>query len=310
MLRSSAWNSLGVLDAEHEIKPGLQRIVFVALGLLLLVSALLKVEGPGDGALGQNTILFSSRLRLLVMEAEAILGLLLLSGWAKRAAWSFAVAFFLVVAGTSLYLGMMGQSSGGCFGRVKVSPWGAFALDMACLAALGLCRPSFRRGQEESKAAPHRLRDVFTIAGGSSAILVLFVGGVFLTGGNRPGDFLVRLRGERITVEPLVTDMGSDTGGQIRSFAVLIHNYTDHTITITGGTTTCACIATDDLPVSIPPGGSATVTVVARFKGTPGLFQQEFSFYTDDKDQDRVLAQFRGQIIGSSNQEGATLPSN
>jgi hypothetical protein len=107
--------------------------VFVGLGLLLLLTALLKAQGSDEGALGQNTILFSPRLRFAVMEAEALLGLWLLSGWAKRAAWFFAVAFFLVVAGFSLYLGLMGQSSCGCFGRIHVSPWNAFALDVACL---------------------------------------------------------------------------------------------------------------------------------------------------------------------------------
>lgn len=62
---------------------------------------------------------------------EGLLGLLLLSGWAKRAAWFLAVTFFLIVAGVSLYLGLMGQSSCDCFGRIRVSPWGAFALDVA-----------------------------------------------------------------------------------------------------------------------------------------------------------------------------------
>jgi len=277
--------------------------VFVALGLLLLVTASLKSQGPADGALGQNTILLSPRLRFLVMESEAILGLLLLSGWAKRAAWFFAVAFFLVVAGVSLYLGLMGQSSCGCFGRIHVSPWSAFALDVACLAALGLCQPSLHRGQRENAAASGRWREAITIAGGAGVILAVCVGGILLAGGSHPGDFLARLRGERISVEPPVTDMGSDAAGHFHRFTVRLHNHTDHAITIIGGTDNCSCKATDDLPVTIPPGGSVPVSVVAVFKGTPGMFQQEFQFhYIDDKHQGLVLvARYKGRVIEASN---------
>jgi len=299
MLRSAAWNSVNFLCAEQEKGARSRRIVFVVLGLFLIVTALLKAQGTADGALGQNMILFSPHLRFLVMEAEALLGLWLLSGWAKRTAWVFAVAFFLVVAGFSLYLGLMGQSSCGCFGRIQVSPWSAFALDVACLAVLGLCRPSFRRAEREITTASLWLREAITITCGAGAILAMCLGGILLAGGSRPGDFLARVRGERISVDPPVTDIGSDVAGKRRQFTVRLQNHCDRTVKIIGGTTSCACVVTDDLPVSIPPGGSVPVAVRAGFKGTPGLFQQEFVFYTDDKKQKRVLARFKGWITES-----------
>jgi len=281
--------------------------VFAALGLLLLVTALLKFQGPAGGALGQNTILFSPRLQFAVMEVEALLGLWLLSGWAKRAAWFFAVAFFLMVAGVSLYLGLIGQSTCPCLGRLHISPWSAFALDIACLAALGLCRPSFRRGETGTPAASLRLREAITIVGGASAILAVCLGGILLAGGSRPSDFLARARGDRISVEPPVTDMGSGVAGQPCQFTVRLHNHTDHTITIDGGTANCSCIATDDLPVSIPPGGSVRVTVSTGFKGTPGLFQQAFQFYyADGEEEGRVLARFEGRVVSPRSDKSQT----
>lgn len=303
MLRLTAWNGWEVVRAAQDKGARSQRIVFAVLGLFLVVTALLKVDGSADGALGQNTILFSPRVQFAVMEAEGLLGLWLLGGWAKRAAWFFAVAFFLVVAGFSLYLGLMGQSSCGCFGRIHVSPWNAFALDVASLTVLGLFRPSFQQEQGEAKAAAHhRLRESVWIAGGAGAILIVCLGGVLVAGGGRPGDLLARLRGDHISVEPPVSDMGSDVAGQTRRFTVRLHNHTDHTIRIVGGTTSCACIATDDLPVSLPPVSSVLVTVSARFKGTPGLFQQQFVFiYTDGKEQGRIVARFEGRIVKSSN---------
>jgi hypothetical protein len=191
------------------------RILFASLGLFLVVTALLKAQGPADGALEQNTILLSPRLRFVVMEAEALLGLWLLSGWAKRAAWFFAVAFFLVVAGISLYLGVMGQSSCGCFGRIQVSPWSAFVLDVACLALLGLCQPTFRQGERDA-AASRWLCEGLTIAGSAGMVLAICLGGVLLAASSRPGDFLARVRGEDVSVEPPVTNMGADVAGQNR----------------------------------------------------------------------------------------------
>jgi hypothetical protein len=279
------------------------RLVFTALGLLLVVTALLKVQGPADGALGQNTILFSPRLRFAVMEAEALLGLWLLSGWAKRPAWLVTVAFFLIVAGFSFYLGLMGQSSCGCFGRIQVSPWNAFALDVACLATLGWVRPSFRRGEGESTVRSPRIREVLTIVGGAVVILTICLAGVLMAGGSRPGDLLARMRGDRLTVEPPVTDMGSDVAGQTRRFTVRLHNHLNRAVKIVGGTANCSCLATDDLPILIPPGESRPITVFGAFKGSPGLFQQEFYFYTDDKDQDRVLARIKGRIIDPSSSQ-------
>lgn len=273
------------------------RIVFGVLGLFLVVTALLKAQGPADGALGQNTILFAPRLRFAVMEAEALLGLWLLSGWAKRSAWFFAVAFFLVVAGFSLYLGLMGQSSCGCFGRIHVSPWNAFALDVTCLAALVICRPSFRRTGGEKSIISNFLREALPMAGGVCAIFAVGLGCVLLAGGSRPDDFLARLRGEQLSVEPPVTDIGADVAGRIRQFTVRIHNHTDRTTKIVGGTANCSCLATSDLPVMIPPGESRPVSVVVAFRGSAGLFQNEFLFYTDEERQKRVLARFKGQII-------------
>lgn len=286
-----------------------QRIAFAVLGLLLLVTALLKAQGPADGALGQNTILFSPRLRFAVMEVEALLGLWLLSGWAKRAAWFLAVAFFLIVAGVSLYLGLMGQSSCGCFGRLHVSPWSAFTLDVACLAVLGLCRPSFRRVEDEKAIDLRRLREALKIVGGAVALLAVCVGSLLLAGGSRPGDFLARVRGEGVSVEPPVTEMGADVAGQTRQFTVRLHNHWDRTVKIIGGTASCACLAIEDLPITIPPGGFEQVTVLARFKGTRGLFEQEYQFYyVDGENQNRVLARFQGRILEAVNQTSEKTP--
>ncbi len=196
----------------------------------------------------------------------------------------------------------MGQSSCGCFGRIHISPWSAFALDGACLAMLGFCWPSLYV-QREISTASRWWREALAIAGGAGAILAVCLGSVLLAGWRQPGDILARIRGEQISVEPPVTDMGSGVAGQVRRFTVRLHNHTNRSITITGGSANCACVAIDDLPVTIPLGSSEIVTVVGRFKGTVGPFQQEFSFYTDGNEQDRVVARFKGWITESPNKQ-------
>ena len=296
MPQSKLRNGFGVLQAVQAKTARSQRIVLVGLGALLLATALLKAQGPSEGTLGQNLILFSPRVRFAVMEVEALLGLWFLSGWAKRAAWIVAVAFFLILAGTSLYLGLIGQSSCGCFGRITVSPWGAFGVDVVCLMSLAWCRPVFLGG--ETVYGMRWRRDAITITAGVSAILFVCLGGILLAG-VRPGDFLARVRGESISVDPPVTDMGAETAGQVRRFTVSLRNHTDHTVKVVGGTANCSCMATGDLPVEIPPGDSAPITVSASFKGTSGMFQNEFYLYTDDERQNRVPARFKGRIIES-----------
>jgi hypothetical protein len=273
---------------------------------LLLGTALLKVQGPADGAVGQNLVLFSPPVRFAVLEAEAVLGLWLLSGWAEQAARRVAVAFFLVLAAASFYLGWSGQSSCGCFGRIPVSPWGAFALDVACAMALALRWPPVSGGP--FAARPRWRREALLSAGGVGAVLAAGLGSFLLAGSASP-DFLARWRGEEISVGPRVSDLGADVSGRLHRFTVRLHNHSDHGVRIIGGTRHCACNATEDLPVSIPPGASVPVSVVAVFRGTPGMFQQEFQFhYTDERQSRTVMARYQGRVIQGPDRSSGETP--
>jgi hypothetical protein len=270
------------------------RIIPAVLGLLLLSAAVLKLRGQPDSALEQNMILFSPRVRFAAVEAEALLGLWLLAGWARRAAWFVALVFFLVLAATSLYLGLIGQSSCDCFGRIHVSPWAALLLDLVCLVALTLCCPPLCAA--EAPADGRWRREALTIAAGAGALLTVGLGAVLLAA-DSPGAVLARLRGEVLFVDPIVSDLGSAVPGQTHNFMVHVHNRSDRTVKILGGTSTCSCVTTEDLPVAVPPRSSVPVSVRARFGGTTGMFQSQFVFYTDDEHQNRLLARFEGRVL-------------
>ncbi len=242
----------------------------------------------------QDSFLGSPRLEIATIEVEILLGPWLLSGLSLRAAWVTALVFFGILAGVSLYLALIGQHSCGCLGRITVSPWLAFAIDVAALAGLAFWRPARTADPRQTDW----LRSLLKTAAGTLALLGL-MGGLFLILAQNPADALARLRGEAITVEPPVSDVGEAVAGEERAFTIRLTNHTDRPVRITGGTTGCWCIATDDLPTTVPEGGSRPIAVRMTFNGGAGHFRHGFVLYTDDAKQPTVTAWFAGRVTGS-----------
>jgi hypothetical protein len=266
------------------------RVVRIVLGFLLLTAAMLTIQGLGIDPLSQDSFLASPRLQVAAIEIEILLGLWLLSGLAKRGAWAVAVGFFGILAGISLYQALTGQRSCGCLGAVEVNPWWTFGLDVAGVVALAIFRPA--RGATSSAVW---LMPVAKTALGA-AIILAAISGVFLLIHDNPAAALAQLRGEAITVEPYVTDVGAGVAGESRTFSMQLTNHTDHTVRIIGGTTSCNCLATKDLPLDLPPHGSESIRVGMKFRGSPGRFVHRFELYTDHQRQWVVLARFAGRI--------------
>jgi hypothetical protein len=117
-------------------------IVIKVLGLLLLTAAMLK----GWQLLTEpvaNTDIWSNRgFLILTVELELALGLWLVSGLFKRAAYIVVVGCFSVFCCVTLYKALAGYGSCGCFGKVHVNPWiTLLAIDLPGLIALVIWRP-------------------------------------------------------------------------------------------------------------------------------------------------------------------------
>ncbi len=261
------------------------------LGVVLLVAAGLKGYELSFDPLADDSFLASPRLQIAVIDGEILLGLWLLSGLARRGAWMAALGFFIAVAGLSLYMALAGQSSCGCFGRVTVNPWLSFAFDGVAVAALMIWRPL---PSQETPAV--WLRGVLR-TGLATAVFLTLIGGAFLLAFDDPAAALARLRGEVIAVEPNVSQVGDGVPQEQRQFAVQLTNHGGRPVRILGGTTTCSCIATEDLPITVPAGESRSIAVSVRFSGGAGRFQHSFIFYTDDEKQPVVTARFAGRVI-------------
>jgi Protein of unknown function (DUF1573) len=269
----------------------------VVLGLILLVAAVLKLFSLGDdsGFVGRIALFTDPLWQTAAIEMEAVLGLWLLTGLFPRLLWLAALIAFVILAGVSLYLGIERQPSCGCFGaKLTVSPWYALGLDLAALVSLVWWRPR----QRQRAIAPNSatLRYVFAATVGAGVILALGVGGLTWMYGS-PYEVLLRVRGEAITVEPGVTEVGDGAAGEKRTFTIQLSNHRDLPVNIYGGTTSCSCITTDDLPIIVPPKESRTIAVRMKFRGDPGRFQHSLVLYIDDKKQSTAAAWFTGRVI-------------
>jgi hypothetical protein len=129
---------------------------------------------------------------------------------------------------------------------------------------------------------------------GTAGTLALAYIGLSLLG--NPRHFLAAIVGEPLIVEPISVAVEAGKAGGQRSFNVSLTNLTHHPIRVVGGTNTCSCIATDSLPLEIPPGTHANVTVHVRLLGSPGYFVHQYELYTDAPGRGIITAHIYGSI--------------
>jgi len=284
----------------HNMKwGGVRSILIKLLGCFLLVTAALKAHGLYADPYGQDNFLALPWLQVLTIEIEVILGLWLLSGLLPRVAWGTALVFFIILAALSFTLAYQGQASCGCFGKVEVNPWYTFALDVGIVIALvafsPLSLPGRGAGGEglNSSAAP--MSALLQVSIFTTILLSLIALGFTLITGD-PWAALARLRGETLAVIPAVTQLGEGAAGESRTFQVQLRNNSNKPIRVVGGTTSCPCIATQDLPITIPVGGIESIHVTIKFSGSSGKFAHRFVLYSDTNTWLSV-ARFSGSVL-------------
>jgi hypothetical protein len=121
------------------------KIVMTLAGLVLILASVLKIHEmlvvciPGWR---EHGIWESWEFTLLQIPLELCLGIWLVSGLFRKAAWlagTLAYCFFIFV---TLYKGIIGAESCGCFGQVHVNPWLTLGLiDIPMFVLLVLHRP-------------------------------------------------------------------------------------------------------------------------------------------------------------------------
>lgn len=251
----------------------------VACGSVLLVAAVLKLVGWNVSPFAQYGWLLSPTVQSFAVIWEVLLGVWLLSRKSPFLSWLATVLTFTTFAVVSGYLGIIGQANCGCFGVIKASPWAAFAVDVAALVLLALGRPLVANWAEVVGSLKW--------VGGVAALVVVVAAGGTLACGSLDAA-LASLRGQSLVVSPVV-DFGSGKPGDVLSSQVTVRNYSGKTVRLVGGTSSCSCTATDEMPISIDPGDEVVVNVRLRIpSGQPGLMNQQIVLFSDDPRQPRI----------------------
>lgn len=251
--------------------------VRIALGLLLLAAAALKLHGLNVSALPRAGLWSQPWVQSTVAVWEALLGAWLLSGSVPYAARWAALATFALFAAVSGYLGVIGVASCGCFGVIHANPWHAFAVDMAAIALLLLVRPPRTIPTPTRPAAGL----VVASAGVAVVLVVLTTIGTIIYGSLAAA--WAHLRGEPVALKPAYIDLGTARPGEIHEHTITIMNYDSQPVKVFGGTTDCSCSTTPDLPVEVPPQEFRTVRISVRLPSSAsrGMFTRVADLITD-----------------------------
>lgn len=121
------------------------KVVMTLAGLLLIAAAVLKIIEaihiciPGWR---EHGLWESYELLLVQLPLELSLGIWLLSGLFRKAAWLAGTLAFLGFIGVTFYKGIAGAESCGCFGQIHVNPWMTLGLiDIPMFLLLAINRP-------------------------------------------------------------------------------------------------------------------------------------------------------------------------
>ncbi len=111
--------------------------------IALLIAAVLKGWQLLTEPVANNDIWSYRPFLILSVEFELALAIWLLSGLFKKAAWLATLLCFSAFSAITLYKGITGAESCGCFGPVHVNPWiTLFAIELPAVIALLIFRPS------------------------------------------------------------------------------------------------------------------------------------------------------------------------
>ncbi len=260
----------------------------------MLTAAGLKIYGLNVAPYAQFGWLSSTSVQFVVLEWEIVLGVWLLTGRKTAGAWFAAVATFLAFAGVSSYLGVIGQASCGCFGSIEASPWLAFAVDGIALILLGLGRPDFQILFAQARWQTVVMRGLGS-AVGVVAIFAIILSAAALGFGSLDAG-LARLRGDVISIQPAVLDVGHGQPSETVAASVEVINRTASPVRILGGTFDCSCGTTENLPLTLAPGEGRRVSVYMRLPAEPGFFNRKALLRTDCDDKRTILFGISGRV--------------
>jgi thiol-disulfide isomerase/thioredoxin len=118
------------------------QIIIVLTGLVLIVAAVLKIHQLLTEPIISEGFWESWEFFLIQIPLELGLGIWLVCGLFRKAAWILAVLAFGLFIAVTLQKAFAGAESCGCFGTVKVNPWITLSIiDIPLFLGLLIFRP-------------------------------------------------------------------------------------------------------------------------------------------------------------------------
>jgi len=118
------------------------QIVMVVTGLVLIIATVLKIHHLLTEPIISESFWQSWQFFLIQIPLELGLGIWLVCGLFRKAAWVAAVLSFGLFIIVTLQMGLAGAESCGCFGRVHVNPWITLSVvDIPLFLGLLIFRP-------------------------------------------------------------------------------------------------------------------------------------------------------------------------
>lgn len=262
------------------------------LGLVLLLAAVLKAHGLAVGATAHGTA--SIWWHITLIEGEALLGAWLLSGYFGPWARGAAIVCFGALSCVAAYHVISGDDSCGCLGALRLNPWFALVFDALAVAVLVRFPPGLSQLRTDGRFALQNttlgrvlLLSLVLMAAGYAASFALF---------GSPAAAVAWLHGSRVEIAPTVADLGDCKVGEERRYEFQITNHNSRPFAIVGGTTSCVCVATEGLPITVPPAQTRLVPVRIHIVGDGNEYRQRVTFYGDGHVLQVLNAEIRARI--------------
>jgi Protein of unknown function (DUF1573) len=268
-----------VSSQQSAVSSQCSRAIAIALGILLIVTACLKItSSPGVGLGPNGGLLANPIIQSIAISLEIGLGCWLLSGSMMRMAWYAAIGLFTIFACVSGLLAFVGSSSCGCLGAISISPVFTLLFDAAVLVLLIVFHPNY--AQFRNQFRPISLQIVSMIFIGVMGFIVI----------DRL-DLQYRLRAilHGFTIENARSvDYGSVAAGSDVTDYIVVRNRGITPISIVGGTSDCTCLVAS-VPMSIPANSEAHVPVKLRLpQEASGRHYRRIELWTDQSRQPKL----------------------
>ena len=253
--------------------------LYKSFGLVLIGAGVLKFALSDSSESTGVLTAFPKWALPLVPLYELLLGGWLVSGWLRYGAWVASLVTLSIFALHNLALMSAGRSSCGCLGSaVDVSP--GVMLAFGTVAGMLLLKRRRRWAGWPTTADNPWLRPLATTAIVTAGVLGIAAGLAYWQYGSVTAA-VADLRAESLAVVPTDLEVGFADHGTVVETSVRVHNLTDEPAHLAYAKGSCACAVFPDLPLVVPPRGTADVRVLVTVSGPPGPFNRDGLFRTN-----------------------------